>query len=143
MDDISRLKDTLRSFWSSSLPELNRLAAGNEDNHIIEAVLEELVEVAVTGQDECAVQAQEVLAVKYRDVSEKNRSDIIEWIFDHTEKYDEDSWKYFLGFNFVIKLNWEELYVQYIKRYDAFLRIEFGEDYIEYYGLEQYAHENH
>lgn len=138
MDEISRLKETITEFWTTSLPELNRLADGNADSKIIESVLEELVDVAVTGHVECASQAQVILAVKYRVVTEKNKQDIIRWIFDYTEKYNEDSWKYFLGFNLVMKLNWEELYIEYIKRYDSFLRFEFDDDYIEEYGLGQY-----
>lgn len=139
MTDIPKLKETITGFWTTALPELNRLAVGDVDSEIIEAVLEELVEVAVTGHDECAIQSWDIVAVKYRDLAEKRKPDIIRWIFEYTEKCNEDSWKYFLGFNFVMKLNWDDLYVRYIKAYDKYLRVEFDDDYIEFYGLEKYV----
>ena len=138
MNDIDKLKKTITGFWTTAWFELNRLAAGDADSQIIEAVLEELVEIAVTGQEDCAAQSQIILADKYKDLSEKRKPDIIRWIFEYTEKCTEESWKYFLGSNLVLKLNWEDLYVRYIKAYDKFLRVEFGEDYIESYGLEKY-----
>lgn len=142
MEDIDKLKKTIKSFWTTALPELNRLAVGDVDSEIIETVLEELVEVAVTGHDECAIQSWDIVAVKYRDLAERRKPDIIRWIFEYTDKCDEESWKYFLGFNFVLKLNWDDLYVQYIKKYDKFLRIEFDDDYIAFYGLEKYVEQD-
>lgn len=142
MEDIEKLKERIKSFWPESLPELNRMVEEDIDADIIEAVLKELVDVAVDGQIECAGQAQVIIAEKYRPVAEKRKSDIIKWIFEFTEKYSDDPYAYFLGFNLVLKLEWKELYVPYIKAYDEQIKKEFDDDYIRFYELEQYLSDN-
>ena len=139
MEDAGKIRDTIKGGLISALPELGRMASGDMSDETIEACLKELVENAVTGSESCAIKAVEILTVKYRTVTERNRQDIIKWIFEFTENRDEDSWTFFLGFNFVLKLDWDELYVKYIKAYDDYLRVEFDDDYIEFYDLGRYV----
>lgn len=93
----------------------------------------------MVGSEECAIKAVYLLTDKYRNVAEKRKEDVIRLIFEDTEKYKDDQCIYFFGFNFVLKLNWKELYVPFIRKFDEKLRFEFDEDYIRFYELKQYV----
>ena len=82
---------------------------GKLEDNVIEAVLEELVEIAVVGQEECAAKAQIVLSNTYRHVSERRKEDIIRLVFLYTENNIDDTCVFFLDFNFLLKLKWKEL----------------------------------
>ena len=140
MDEIDRLKQFInrRKLTVDVLGELNRLLEGDYNAEIIEAILGELVEIASVGQEECAVQAQLLLADKYRCVAEKRKSDIINGVLTCTEKNLNDPAVFFLAFNFALKLKWKELFKAYIDLYDEQLRLEFGDDYIQWLELSEY-----
>lgn len=139
MGEIDRINKCLKGFYTEALPEINNMRGNNVDDSVIEAVLEELVEISVVGQEECAGQAQLVLSENYYHISLKNKESIIKWIFEYTEKYiDDDGWIIFQGFNLVMKLKWRELYVKYIELYDSLIKKEFDDDYIQFYDIEQY-----
>ncbi len=138
MEEIERLRTNLSGFMTASLPELNRMVDKQFEENIIESVLEELVEIAVVGQEECAAQAQVALARTYRNISERRKEDIIRWVFEYTEKNIEDTAIFFLGFNFLLKLKWKELFIPYIELYGEALKNEFDDDYIQFYEIEQY-----
>lgn len=108
------------------------------EDSVVESVLEELVEIAVVGEVDCAAQAQIALATTYRYISERRKEDIIRWVFDYTEKNLNDTAIFFLGFNFLLKLKWKELFITYIESYGEYLKKEFDDDYIQRYELEQY-----
>lgn len=65
MAEIERIRNCLKGFYLEALPELNRMIDGKLEDNVIEAVLEELVEIAVVGQEECAAKAQIVLSRGY------------------------------------------------------------------------------
>lgn len=138
MLEVERVRKCLKGFRTEALPELNRMVNKDFNDNTIEALLEELVEVAVVGQEDCAVQAQIVLAESYRHITEKNKENIINWILAYTEKYIDDIMIIFLGFNLLLKLDWKELYVKYIGLYDELIKKEFDDDYIQFYEIEQY-----
>lgn len=138
MEEIEKLKICLKGYKNEALPELNRMIDKQFEDDVIEALLEELVEIAVVGQEDCAAQAQIALARTYRNVSERRKEDIIRWVFEYTEKNIEDTAIFFLGFNFILKLKWKELFIPYIESYGENLKNEFDDDYIQFYELEQY-----
>lgn len=137
MLEVERVRKSLKGFRTEALPELNRMVNKDFKDNTIESLLEELVEIAVVGQEDCAVQAQIVLAESYRHITEKNKENIINWILAYTEKYIDDIMIIFLGFNLLLKLDWKELYVKYIGLYDELIKKEF-DDYIQFYEIEQY-----
>lgn len=139
MAEIDRIKKCIKGFYTEAWPEIQNMRDNKVDDSVVEAVLEELVEISVVGQEECAGQAQLVLSENYYHISLKNKESIIKWIFEYTEKYiDNDGWIIFLGFNLVMKLKWRELYVKYIESYDTLIKNEFDDDYIQSYDIEQY-----
>lgn len=140
MDEKDRLKQVLnqRKHYIDVLVELNRLLQEDSDEELIESILGELVEIASVGQEECAVQAQLLLADKYRGVAEKRKLDIINGVLTCTEKNLNDPAVFFLAFNFALKLKWKELFKAYIYLYDEQLRFEFGDDYIQWLELSEY-----
>lgn len=135
---INTLRSCITGFRESAYPELCRMMQKKYADNVIEALVEELVEVAVVGQEDCAATAQIILSKTYRSVAERKKEDIIKWVFEYTEKNLKDIAIFFLGFNFVLKLRWRELYVPYIESYGESLKNEFGEDYIQFYELEEY-----
>lgn len=138
MDEIEKIRDCLKDSWKKALPELNKMKNKKAEDIVVELILEELVSIAVGGQEECASIAQILLSDVYRDISEKRKDDIISWILLYTEKNKEDSYAFFLGFNLVLKMKWKELIVKYIELYEEFIKREFDDDYVQFYGLEQY-----
>lgn len=138
MLEVERVRKSLKGFRTEALPELNRMVNKDFKDNTIESLLEELVEIAVVGQEDCAVQAQIVLAESYRHITEKNKENIINWILAYTEKYIDDIMIIFLGFNLLLKLDWKKLYVKYIGLYDELIKKEFDDDYIQFYEIEQY-----
>lgn len=144
MNEIDRLKQALnrRQPTIEILGELNRLLQEDNDAEMIESVLDELVEIATVGQEECAVQAQLILAEKYRSIAEKRKPDIINGVLTCTENNKDDPAVFFLGFNFALKLKWKELFKTYVDLYDGQLKFEFGDDYIQWLELSEYLKEN-
>ena len=138
-NELDKIKNSLTGDnLTEALPELNRLLQEDTDEEIIEAVLDELVILATVGQQDCAVQAQELLTGKYRSVAERRKTDIINGILACTEKHLDDPAVFFLGFNFALKLKWKELFIQYIERYNEQLKNEFDDDYIEWFKISKY-----
>ncbi len=138
MEEIERLRKCIKGFKTEALPELNRMVDKQFEDNVIESLLEELVEVAVVGQEDCAVQAQLALAKTYHYISDNRKEDIISWVLSFTKKNIEDPMIFFLGFNFLLKLKWKELFISYIELYGEYLKKEFDDDYIQFYEIEQY-----
>lgn len=138
MVEVERIKNVLRRDTVDALPELNRMVGKEYDDATVEAVLEELVEIAIVGQIDSATQSQTVLSDSYYHITQKNKEKIINWIFEYTEKYIDDSMIIFLGFNLLLKLKWRELFVRYIDLYDELIKKEFDDDYIAHYRISQF-----
>lgn len=138
MVEVERIKNVLRRGTVDALPELNRMVGKEYDDATVEAVLEELVEIAIVGQIDSATQSQTVLSDSYYHITQKNKEKIINWIFEYTEKFIDDSMIIFLGFNLLLKLKWRELFVRYIDLYDELIKKEFDDDYIAHYRISQF-----
>lgn len=77
MVEVERIKNVLRRGTVAALPELNRMVGKEYDDATVEAVLEELVEIAIVGQIDSATQSQTVLSDSYYHITDSINSVLI------------------------------------------------------------------
>lgn len=129
LDKNIRGQDLRRILKESDLLEqlsvLKMMGEGYIFSDSIELVIDEIVEIAITGHEECAGMA--VIALNHLNMK-KWKDKIIQLVFFITDKELPDKEIFHYSWILLYKLGFKEALIKYIDRYNNYLDGEFDED---------------